>query len=61
MVSVHGACELMYSDEPQKSMLPMVTRPISLLFVVISVVCFVWPFWREWRARRTASGQAIDR
>jgi TctA family transporter len=36
----------------------MVTRPISLLFVVISVVCFVWPFWREWRALRKASVQA---
>jgi putative tricarboxylic transport membrane protein len=43
---------LMISDG---SLLPMITRPISLLFVVISLVCFVWPFWRAWRSRRAAA------
>jgi putative tricarboxylic transport membrane protein len=43
---------LMISDG---SMLPLVTRPVSLLLLLISVACFVWPFWREWRASRGAA------
>jgi putative tricarboxylic transport membrane protein len=38
---------LMISDG---SMLPLVTRPVSLLLLLVAVACFVWPFWREWRA-----------
>ena len=40
---------LMISDG---SMWPLVTRPGSLGLLLVAAVCFVWPFWREWRARR---------
>lgn len=29
--------------------LPLVTRPISLLFLLISAVLLAWPLWRRWR------------
>jgi putative tricarboxylic transport membrane protein len=43
---------LMISDG---SLWPLVTRPISLLLLLVSVACFVWPFWREWRQRRNST------
>jgi putative tricarboxylic transport membrane protein len=43
---------LMISDG---SLWPLVTRPISLLLLLVSVACFVWPFWREWRQRRSST------
>jgi putative tricarboxylic transport membrane protein len=41
---------LMISDG---SMWPLVTRPGSLALLLVATVCFIWPFWREWRVRRT--------
>jgi len=43
---------LMISDG---SLWPLVTRPISLLLLLVSVACFVWPIWREWRQRRRST------
>jgi putative tricarboxylic transport membrane protein len=40
---------LMISDG---SMLPLFTRPGSLSLLAIAAICFAWPFWREWRAKR---------
>jgi len=31
---------------------PIFTRPLPAIFLAISVVLLVWPFWREWRAKR---------
>ena len=33
------------------SYLPLVTRPISLVFVVLAVILLVWPLWRRARGR----------
>ena len=40
---------LMSSDG---SLWPLVERPISLSFLIVSAVMFIWPFWREWRRRQ---------
>jgi putative tricarboxylic transport membrane protein len=47
---------MMWSDG---SLLPMVERPISLGFLIISVLLFVWPFWRD-RSNRTAGQKAVS-
>jgi putative tricarboxylic transport membrane protein len=39
---------LMSSDG---SLWPLVQRPISLGFMIVSLAMFIWPFWREWRRR----------
>lgn len=31
---------------------PLVTRPISLGFLLVSIVLLIWPFWRQWQVRR---------
>jgi putative tricarboxylic transport membrane protein len=31
---------------------PIFTRPLPALFLAVSVLLLIWPFWREWRARR---------
>lgn len=34
------------------SYLPLITRPFSLMFVIISFIMLCWPFYREWRRKR---------
>lgn len=34
------------------SFLPLVTSPVSLVFLLIAAGILVWPFYREWRDRR---------
>ena len=36
------------------SLLPLVTRPVSLIFLLISVFFLVWPFVSAWRKRKKA-------
>lgn len=36
------------------SFLPLVTRPASLTFLIISALFLAWPFYKEWQMRRTA-------
>ncbi len=40
---------LMASDG---SLLPLFERPITLFFLIVSALMFVWPIWRDWRRRR---------
>lgn len=40
---------LMASDG---SLMPLVERPITIGFLLVSVLMFVWPLWRDWRRRR---------
>lgn len=35
---------------------PIFTRPLPLIFLLISVALLVWPLWSEWRSRRGTSG-----
>jgi TctA family transporter len=35
------------------SFLPMVTRPVSLLFLAASISMLLWPWYLEQRRRRT--------
>ena len=41
------------------SLEPMFTRPLPLVFLVVSLVLLVWPLWSEWRMRQRAA-QAAD-
>jgi putative tricarboxylic transport membrane protein len=43
---------LMASDG---SFMPLVQSPLAFVFVLVSVVTFFWPFWRDWRRRATAA------
>ncbi len=40
---------LMASDG---SLRPMFQHPISLTFLVVSALMFIWPLWRDWRRKR---------
>jgi len=31
---------------------PIITRPLPAIFVVISIVLLVWPFYQDWRKRQ---------
>ncbi|MBM3599879.1 MAG: hypothetical protein FJX35_16840 [Alphaproteobacteria bacterium] len=33
---------------------PLIERPISAAFLVVAVLMFVWPLWRDWRCRSRA-------
>jgi TctA family transporter len=39
---------MMWSDG---SLMPMVERPITLGFLIVSALLFVWPFWRDRRSK----------
>jgi putative tricarboxylic transport membrane protein len=43
---------LMASDG---SLLPLFERPITLGFLIVSLLMFVWPLWRDWRRQRPAA------
>jgi len=45
---------LMASDG---SFAPIVQSPLALAFLAIAAAMFVWPFWRDWRAR---GGRAVN-
>jgi putative tricarboxylic transport membrane protein len=32
------------------------TRPISLLFIVLTIASFLWPLWTWWRGAKQGSG-----
>jgi putative tricarboxylic transport membrane protein len=34
------------------SLMPLVERPVALLFLLVSVLMFVWPLWRDFLRRR---------
>jgi hypothetical protein len=34
--------------------MPLVQRPIALGFLVVAVLMFIWPLWRDWRRRPKA-------
>ncbi len=34
------------------SMLPLIERPITLFFLIVSVLMFAWPLFRDWRRKR---------
>jgi TctA family transporter len=37
------------------SLSPLYERPIALGFLIVAALMFLWPIWRERRARRPAS------
>lgn len=37
------------------SLLPLIERPVTLSFLLVSLLMFVWPFWRDWRRNRRAA------
>jgi len=36
------------------SLMPLVERPVALLFLLVSVLMFAWPLWRDYRRKRQA-------
>jgi putative tricarboxylic transport membrane protein len=36
------------------SLMPLVERPVTLVFLLVSVLMFAWPLWRDYRRRRQA-------
>jgi putative tricarboxylic transport membrane protein len=34
------------------SMMPLVERPITLSFLIVSALMFAWPLFRDWRRKR---------
>jgi putative tricarboxylic transport membrane protein len=41
------------------SLSPLFERPITLGFLIVSALMFVWPFWRDWRRKRHQSAIAL--
>jgi len=41
------------------TLMPLVERPISLGFLVVAALMFIWPLWRDWRRQRRA-GTAVS-
>ncbi|QGJ70295.1 Tripartite tricarboxylate transporter TctA family protein [Planctomycetales bacterium 10988] len=37
------------------SYLPLITRPVSLVFMLISLALFLWPCWQAWRNHKAAA------
>jgi TctA family transporter len=37
------------------SLWPLVQRPIAASFLVVALLFFLWPVWRDWRRRRLAA------
>jgi putative tricarboxylic transport membrane protein len=36
------------------SLMPLVERPVALVFLLVSVLMFAWPLWRDYRRKRQA-------
>jgi putative tricarboxylic transport membrane protein len=47
---------LMASDG---SLSPLFERPITLGFLIVSALMFIWPLWRDWRRKRRQSAIAL--
>jgi putative tricarboxylic transport membrane protein len=41
------------------SYLPLVTRPVSLVFLLIAAVFLIWPLWRQHWSRTDANGKQL--
>lgn len=37
------------------SLLPLITQPLSLFFLVLALLALLWPFWKQYRKKRAIS------